>query len=152
MNAKQVIAALPVFTATGSVFAGDNGIFFEYITVPLNKTHAEVRAELTQPCAAEHIAANSEFVEHTNVTSPRSRKEVRGEAIQAARIHSERALHVGSRSRVERSVNDGRAKGHVFLIMGDGCTPAAESVRQLSAEVTLLDNDRAGSLVRARQA
>lgn len=95
MNAKQIVAAIAVFAATGTAFAADNGIFVEHTNVPSSKTRAEVRVELEQARAAEQIAGNSEFVEHTHVASTRSREEVRGEAVQAARNQTGRTLYFG---------------------------------------------------------
>lgn len=95
MNAKQIVAAIAVFAATGTAFAADNGIFVEHTSVPSSKTRAEVRVELEQARAAEQIAGNSEFVEHTHVASTRSREEVRGEAVQAARNQTGRTLYFG---------------------------------------------------------
>ncbi|WP_420472787.1 DUF4148 domain-containing protein [Noviherbaspirillum sp. ST9] len=95
MNAKQILAALAVFAATGTAFAADNGIFVEHTNVPSNKTRAEVRAELEQAASTERVAGTSEFVEHAQVASTRSREEVRGEAVQAARNQTGRALYFG---------------------------------------------------------
>lgn len=95
MNAKQAIAALAIFAATGSVFAADNGIFVEHTNVPSTKTRAEVRAELQQAANGTQIAGNSEFVEHVRVASSKSRDEVRGEAVQAARSNAGRSLYFG---------------------------------------------------------
>lgn len=95
MNAKQAIAVLAVFAATGSAFAADNGIFVEHTNVPSTKTRAEVRAELNQANADQRIAGNAEFVEHTYVASTRTRDDVRGEAVQAARNQSGRSLYFG---------------------------------------------------------
>lgn len=95
MNVKQVIAAIAVFTASGSVFAADNGIFVEHVNVPSAKTRAEVRAALEQAGTAVRLAGSSEFVEHAQVASTKSREEVRGEAVQAARNQASRVLYFG---------------------------------------------------------
>jgi hypothetical protein len=94
MNAKQILAALAVFAATGSAFAADNGIFVEHTNVPSTRTRAEVRAELEQANVSNRMAGNSEFVEYAQVNSTKSRDEVRGEAIQA-RNQSGRSLYFG---------------------------------------------------------
>ncbi|HYC41517.1 MAG TPA: DUF4148 domain-containing protein [Noviherbaspirillum sp.] len=95
MNAKQVVAAIAVFTATGSASAADNGIFVEHVNQGSTTTRAEVRAELEQARAEERLAGNSEFIEHAQVASTRSREEVRAEVVQAVRNQSGRPLYFG---------------------------------------------------------
>ena len=48
MNAKQLIAAVAVFAAAGSVFAADVTPFAEQENFVSTKTRAEVRAEVLQ--------------------------------------------------------------------------------------------------------
>jgi len=113
MNAKNIIAAAAIFAATGSAFAQGNSEFVEFTNVVSSKSRAEVKAEITQasttPEFVEYTRVASttprpgivadtraaygqgllgqapEFVEHVNVASSRSRAEVRGEALQAAK-------------------------------------------------------------------
>ena len=82
MNAKNLIAALSLLTAAGSVLADQSTPFVEHTNVASTKTRAEVRHELVQS-----VGSNPEFVEYTNanVASSRTRDEVRNEAIQAAK-------------------------------------------------------------------
>lgn len=108
MNAKNLIAAVSLLTAAGSVLADQTYPYVEHLNVPSTKTRAEVIAEMKQPVAnteyVEHknVASTktraevrqelayqpvggTEFVEHLNVATTRSRDEVRNEAIQAAK-------------------------------------------------------------------
>ncbi|OWW22671.1 DUF4148 domain-containing protein [Noviherbaspirillum denitrificans] len=107
MNAKNLIAAVSLLTAAGSVLADQTYPFVEHTNIASTKTRAEVVAE-TKPAVntefVEHknIASTktraevrhelayqpvggSEFVEHVNIASTRTREEVRNEAIQAAK-------------------------------------------------------------------
>jgi hypothetical protein len=106
MNAKNLIAAVALLTAAGSVLADQTYPFVEHTNVASTKTRAEVVAE-TRPAGtefvehknaastktraevrhelAQSVGSNPEFVEHTNIASTRTRDEVRNEAIQAAR-------------------------------------------------------------------
>lgn len=81
MNAKQLIAAVAVFAATGSTFAADATEYVDFNGVQSTKTRAEVRSAIQQGPAAQ----SKEYVEFINVASTRSRDEVRKEAVQAAR-------------------------------------------------------------------
>lgn len=107
MNAKNLIAAVSLLTAAGSVLADQTYPFVEHTNVASTKTRAEVVAE-TKPAVntefVEHTnvastktraevrhelayqpVGGTEFVEHTNIASTRTREEVRNEAIQAAK-------------------------------------------------------------------
>ena len=83
MNAKQLIATIVMFTATGAAFAQST----EYVTPNENfvstKTRAEVKAELQQ-AYAEGALAQHDGQDMVIVTGKRSRAEVRAEAIQSA--------------------------------------------------------------------
>lgn len=80
MNAKQLIAAVAVFSAAASAFAADNTEYVDFNGFQSTKTRAEVRSALEQA----PVAQNKEYVEFTHVASARSRDEVRKEAVQAA--------------------------------------------------------------------
>jgi hypothetical protein len=95
MNAKQTIAAIAVFAATGSAFAADNGAYVDHSNVVSTKTRADVRAELELAYANGQLGHNSEFVEHTRIASSRSRDAVRTEAMQAARGNPSRSIYIG---------------------------------------------------------
>jgi hypothetical protein len=107
MNAKNLIAAVSLLTAAGSVLADQTYPFVEHTNVASTRTRAEVVAE-TKPAVntefvehknvasgktraevrhelAQSVGSNPEFVEHVNVASTRTRDEVRNEAIQAAK-------------------------------------------------------------------
>lgn len=88
MNAKQLIAAVAVFASTGSAFAAAG------YTPPAegfvsSKSRAEVTAELQQARANGELSAK-EYVDSADIKivgTPRSREEVRAEAVQSARFH-----------------------------------------------------------------
>jgi len=107
MNAKNLIAAVSLLTAAGSVLADQTYPFVEHTNVASSRTRAEVVAE-TKPAAGSEFVEHKNiastktraevrhelayqpvggapFVEHTNVASSRTRDEVRNEAIQAAK-------------------------------------------------------------------
>ncbi|HYC41818.1 MAG TPA: hypothetical protein VEB70_02395 [Noviherbaspirillum sp.] len=107
MNAKNLIAAVSLLTAAGSVLADQTYPFVEHTNVASTKSRAEVVAE-TKPAVntefvehknvasgktraevrhelAQSVGSNPEFVEHVNVASTRTREDVRNEAIQAAK-------------------------------------------------------------------
>jgi len=118
MNAKNLIAAVSLLTAAGSVLADQTYPYVEHTNVPSTKTRAEVIAEMKQPVAnteyVEHknVASTktraevrhelayqpvggTEFVEHLNVATSRTREEVRNEAIQAAKGNQVKANSSG---------------------------------------------------------
>lgn len=100
MNAKNLIAAVSLFAAAGSVLADQTYPYVEHTNIASTKTRAEVIAEM-KPAVTEFSAhrnaagsgaeaayqpvGGSEFVEHLHVASTRTREEVRNEAMQAAR-------------------------------------------------------------------
>jgi hypothetical protein len=110
MNAKNLIAAVSLLTAAGSVLADQTYPFVEHTNVASTKSRAEVVAETKPAVNAEFVehknvastktraevrhelayqpVGGSEFVEHTNVASTRTRDEVRNEAVQAAKVKS----------------------------------------------------------------
>ena len=96
MNAKQLIATVAVFAATTPVFASEYVDFSKFVST---KTRAEVVAELKQAQADGTLAAaRSEYVVSTPVAgTPRSRADVRAEAIAAARNHdsNEKDIYFG---------------------------------------------------------
>lgn len=86
MNVKQLIAAVTVLAAAGSVFAADVTPFAEQENFVSTKTRAEVVAELVQARANGELVAGDTYAGNTSVTtSTRSRDEVRAEAIKAAK-------------------------------------------------------------------
>lgn len=85
MNAKQLIAVVAAFAAAGSAFAADNGDYVDHSNFTSTKTRAEVRAELEKAYAAGELNQQSEFAPPPVVASPRTRDQVRDEAIQAAK-------------------------------------------------------------------
>ncbi|MEC4720559.1 DUF4148 domain-containing protein [Noviherbaspirillum sp. CPCC 100848] len=82
MNAKKLIAAVAVFTATSSAFASE---WVDFSNFKSTKTRAEVVAEIEQANANGQLARNSEFVEFksTPVASGKTRAEVRAELERA---------------------------------------------------------------------
>ncbi|MGE5622901.1 MAG: DUF4148 domain-containing protein [Bacillota bacterium] len=80
MNAKQLIAAVAVFSAAASAFAAGNTEYVDFNDFQSTQTRAEVRSALQQA----PVAQNKEYVEFTNVASGKSRDEVRKEAVRAA--------------------------------------------------------------------
>ena len=58
MNAKQLIAAVAVFAATGSVFANDLQVFPEQANFVSTKTRAEVIAQVRQANADGVLVTN----------------------------------------------------------------------------------------------
>lgn len=90
MNAKQLIAAVAVFAAAGSVFAaGDLQSFPEQENFVSTKTRAEVHAEIAQ-ARAEGVLAHNEVSTSAPVVaavSVKTREEVRAEAIRTAKTH-----------------------------------------------------------------
>ena len=93
MNAKQLIAAVSIFAATGSVFAAEWADFSDFVST---KTRAEVIAELKQAQADGTLAASqSETTVLPQLAgTPRSRAEVRAEAIQSAKNRSNNAKEI----------------------------------------------------------
>jgi hypothetical protein len=107
MNAKNLIAAVSLLTAAGSVLADQTYPYVEHTNVASTKTRAEVVAEIKPAASTEFVehknvastktraevrqelayqpVGGSEYVEHVNVASTRTREEVRNEAIQAAK-------------------------------------------------------------------
>jgi hypothetical protein len=87
MNVKQLIAAVSIFAATGSVFAAEWADFSDFVPT---KTRAEVVAELKQAQADGTLAASqSEIAVLPQLAgNARSRAEVRAEAIQSVKNHS----------------------------------------------------------------
>lgn len=81
MNAKNLIAALAVLTATGSAFAESTYPYVDFTGFVSTKTRAEVSAELEQ--AAVQPVAQTEWVDFTRVAAARTRAEVRAELAQA---------------------------------------------------------------------
>lgn len=108
MKAKNLIAAVSLLTAAGSVLADQTYPFVEHTNVPSSRTRAEVVAE-TKP------AVNTEFVEHKNVASTKTRAEVRHELAQSVGSNPEFVEHVNvasTRTRQEvRSEAMAAAKG-----------------------------------------
>lgn len=117
MKAKNLIAAVSLLTAAGSVLADQTYPFVEHTGIASSKTRAEVVADV-KPAAgtefvehknvaggktraevrhelAQSVGSNPEFVEHTNVASTRTRDEVRSEAIQAAKGTQAKGTNVG---------------------------------------------------------
>ncbi|HYC95001.1 MAG TPA: DUF4148 domain-containing protein [Sphingomicrobium sp.] len=117
MNAKNLIAAVSLLTAAGSVLADQTYPFVEHTNIASTKTRAEVVAETRPAVNSEFVehknvastktraevrhelayqpVGGSEFVEHTNVASTRTRQEVRDEAIQAAKGTSVKSASTG---------------------------------------------------------
>lgn len=89
MNVKQLVAAVAVFAAAGSVFAADNGVYVDFSDVVSTRTRAEVVTELKQAQAEGTLAASEhEYPVLAPVAgTARTRAEVRAEAIQAAKNH-----------------------------------------------------------------
>jgi phosphate-selective porin len=86
MNAKQLIAAVAVFAAAGSTFAGSNTEYVDQSSFQSTKTRAEVRAELEKAYAAGELNQQSEYAAPPVLASSKTRDQVRGEAIQAAKV------------------------------------------------------------------
>ncbi|HJV52102.1 MAG TPA: DUF4148 domain-containing protein [Noviherbaspirillum sp.] len=63
MNAKNLIAAVAVLTATGSAFAGSTYPYVDFTGFQSTKTRADVTAELTQ--VAVQPVAQTEWVDFT---------------------------------------------------------------------------------------
>ncbi|WP_192804895.1 DUF4148 domain-containing protein [Noviherbaspirillum aerium] len=84
MNAKQLIAAVTVFAATGSAFASE---WVDFSDFKSTKTRAEVIADMKQADALGQMAGNSEFVEFKNapVASAATPDAVRQEALAAGK-------------------------------------------------------------------
>jgi hypothetical protein len=93
MNAKQLIAAVAVFAATGSAFAAAG------YTPPAEgfvstKTRAEVIAERNQAFAEGKLVIDEASYPNVQTASaPRTREEVRAEAIQSAKAHREAGVN-----------------------------------------------------------
>ncbi|MGE5622199.1 MAG: DUF4148 domain-containing protein [Bacillota bacterium] len=81
MNAKNLIAAVAVLTATGSAFAESTYPYVDFSGFASTKTRAEVTAEVQQ--AAAQPVAQTEWVDFTRVASGKSRAQVRTELAQA---------------------------------------------------------------------
>lgn len=89
MNVQQMIVALAVSAATGSVFAAEFDAFPKEKPFVSTKTRVEIRADLAQ---ARSQGLRARGVEpDLQVTAPerggRSRMEVRAEAIESVRNH-----------------------------------------------------------------
>ncbi|RJG05039.1 DUF4148 domain-containing protein [Noviherbaspirillum cavernae] len=76
MKTKQMIAAVAVLFAAGSVMAA-NDAKIDQSGVQATKTRAQVRAEVEQAYAQGQLAAqqNTEFVEYPNLAAAKARNE-----------------------------------------------------------------------------
>lgn len=83
MNAKNLIAAVSLFAAAGSVLADSTYPYVEFTNVPSTRTRAEVMNELKSAQASGELSRQTEYVEHTKVASGKTRAEVRAELEQA---------------------------------------------------------------------
>ena len=72
MNVRLSSVAIALIAVSASAFAAEPGL-----------TRAEVRAELEQAYARGELYRQSEYVEHINVASSKSREEVQQEATGA---------------------------------------------------------------------
>lgn len=79
MNAKTLIAAVTLLTATGAVLADNTYPYVDHSNFVSTKTRADVVAEMNQGAAKSQLARNTEFIEHTNVASTKTRADVRAE-------------------------------------------------------------------------
>lgn len=79
MNAKNLIAAVSMLTAAGSVLADNTYPYVDHSNFVGTKTRAEVIAEMKAANASAPVARNTEYVEHTTVASTKTRAEVRAE-------------------------------------------------------------------------
>ncbi|EGF31948.1 DUF4148 domain-containing protein [Actimicrobium sp. CCC2.4] len=88
MNVKKLIAAVAVFAAAGSVFAGDLMPFTEMDNFQSTRTRADVRAE-TMRNRDQIALAHGDIgaFEQPAATSTRTRLAVRKEAIESVRNH-----------------------------------------------------------------
>lgn len=96
MNAKQLIAAMAVFAAAGSVFAAGQTEYVDFSNFQSTRNRADVRAELEQAYRDGQLGKNTEYVDQTHVVSSKSRAEVRDEAILAAKSGRIDNLYFGS--------------------------------------------------------
>ncbi|GAA4023315.1 DUF4148 domain-containing protein [Actimicrobium antarcticum] len=91
MNVKKLIAAVAVFAAAGSVFAGDLMPFTELDNFKSTKTRADVVAEVNRDRAEIALARGDiGLVPAVAPTSTRTRLAVRKEAIESA--HNQKSL------------------------------------------------------------
>lgn len=79
MNAKNLFAAVTIFTAAGAALADNTYPYVDHSNFAGTKTRAEVVGELKQASTSGALARNKEYVEHTNVASGKTRAEVRAE-------------------------------------------------------------------------
>ena len=88
MNVKKLIAAVAVFAAAGSVFAGDLMSFTEMDNFKSTRTSADVRAEaLRDRDQIAYAHGDIGAFEQPAATSTRTRLAVRKEAIESVRNH-----------------------------------------------------------------
>lgn len=64
MNTKKLIAAVTVFVAAGSAFAGANSEFTDFVNIPSTQTRAEVVADMSQARAAGSYVVGGEEVSY----------------------------------------------------------------------------------------
>ena len=97
MNAKQLIAAVAVFAAAGSVFAADVTPFAEQENFISTKTRAEVRAEVLEARTEGLLASGDiEISQPVAVAATKARVAARKDAVQITARPFDAGYDIGS--------------------------------------------------------